>query len=273
MTTPAFHELNNTQIEAFQRDGALSLPGVFSPWIDRLSRGVDRLEAEPDRFINENSNIGETGHFWNSYCYWQDIPEFTSFVMESMASSIAAQAMKSRTAQMFHEHLVVKESGTAKDTPWHHDFPYYNLNGTQGISIWIALDPVPADGAVRFVAGSHRWGKLFQPRWFKDGTNYEFDDMDLGTVPDIDADLDNYSILNWACEPGDAVLFDFRTLHGTTAAKLVNRRRGFATRWLGDDMTYVERQVKTSPPFPGINLKTGDRMREDWFPVVWDEAR
>ncbi len=271
MTKPAFHELSDHQIMTFQHAGVLPLPGIFSSWVDQLSAGVDRLEADPGRFINENSKIGETGHFWNSYCYWQDIPEFTKFIMESAAASISAQAMKSKTAQIFHEHLVVKEPGTAKSTPWHHDFPYYNVQGLQGVSIWLALDHVPADAAVQFVAGSHRWGKLFQPRWFKDGSDYGFDDMEMETVPDIDANPGDYSILSWACEPGDAVLFDFRTLHGTTAAEVTNRRRGFATRWLGDDMTYIERTVKTSPPFPDINLKSGDRMREDWFPVIWND--
>jgi len=269
MSKPAFHQLSDEQIESFQRDGALPLRGVFADWVDRLRTGVDRLEADPDRFINENSIEGEEGHFWNSYCNWQDVPEFKDFVESSSTASIAAQAMKSSSAQMFHEHLVVKESGTSKDTPWHHDFPYYNVQGMQGISIWLALDPVSIDACVRFVAGSHRWGKLFQPRWFKDGGDYGFSDMETESVPDIDGKPDDYTVLAWDCEPGDVVLFDFRTLHGTTAAQLTQRRRGFATRWLGDDMTYRERPVKTSPDFPGINLTTGDHMREDWFPTIW----
>ena len=32
----------------------------------------------------------------------------------------------------------------------------------------------------------------------------------------------------------------------------------------------VDRMGETSPPFKGINLKSGDKMREDWFPVVWN---
>ncbi len=273
MGEPAFHALSEDQVSTFQRDGALVLPGVLAPWVDSISDGVARLEAEPDKFINENSKIGEDGHFWNSYCNWPDIPEFRSFIEQSPVASIAAQAMASNTAQIFHEHLVVKEPGTAKATPWHHDYPYYSIEGKQALSVWLALDSVPADGAVRFVAGSHRWGRLFQPRWFKDGCGYGYDDMELDNVPDIDAeqaaDPSTYRILNWACEPGDAVLFDFRTLHGTSDAKLEHRRRGFATRWMGDDVAYRERPVKTSPDFPGIDLKTGDRMREDWFPVIW----
>ena len=35
------------------------------------------------------------------------------------------------------------------------------------------------------------------------------------------------------------------------------------------DVIYFERGGKTSPPFDSINLKTGDKMREDWFPKVF----
>ncbi|HHB80793.1 MAG TPA: phytanoyl-CoA dioxygenase, partial [Aliiroseovarius sp.] len=26
---------------------------------------------------------------------------------------------------------------------------------------------------------------------------------------------------------------------------------------------------RTSPPFPGHGMKPGERLREDWFPVIW----
>jgi hypothetical protein len=38
---------------------------------------------------------------------------------------------------------------------------------------------------------------------------------------------------------------------------------------VGDDVTFLERPGRTSPPFPGINQQSGERLREDWFPVVW----
>ena len=40
-------------------------------------------------------------------------------------------------------------------------------------------------------------------------------------------------------------------------------------RFLGDDIKYIDRGGPTSPPFDGINLKTGNMMREDWFPKVF----
>ena len=32
---------------------------------------------------------------------------------------------------------------------------------------------------------------------------------------------------------------------------------------------YIDRGGETSPPFTNINLKSGDALRTDWFPVVW----
>jgi len=70
-------------------------------------------------------------------------------------------------------------------------------------------------------------------------------------------------------QPGDAVLFDFRALHGAGGNVARQRRRAFSTRWLGDDVRYVERPGRTSPPFPGHDMRAGQRLREDWFPVLW----
>ncbi|MCB1718250.1 MAG: phytanoyl-CoA dioxygenase, partial [Candidatus Competibacteraceae bacterium] len=60
------------------------------------------------------------------------------------------------------------------------------------------------------------------------------------------------------------------TLHGAPAtAELSTRRRGFATRWLGDDAVYAARPWPTSPPFDGIEVKPGQPVRHPDFPVVW----
>ncbi len=41
-------------------------------------------------------------------------------------------------------------------------------------------------------------------------------------------------------------------------------------RFIGDDIKYIDRGGRTSPPFEDINLKTGDILREDWFPRVFN---
>jgi ectoine hydroxylase-related dioxygenase (phytanoyl-CoA dioxygenase family) len=63
--------------------------------------------------------------------------------------------------RIFHEHVLVKEPKTSESTSWHHDQPYYCVDGEQVCSIWLPLDPVPKESGLEFVAGSHLLGKMF----------------------------------------------------------------------------------------------------------------
>ena len=89
-------------------------------------------------------------------------------------------------------------------------------------------------------------------------------------VPDPDAE--HMPILEWDMEPGDAVAFTYRTLHGARSNEGTDRRRAFSLRFVGDDVRVVERPGPTSPPFPDHGMAPGERLRTDWFPVVWSRG-
>ncbi len=262
-------DITDDKVAAYRRDGVICLRGRFADWLETVEQGIERNMAEPGPIATEHKLDDGRGRFFEDYCNWDRIPEYRDFVRNSPAAATAARFMGSETVQIFHEHVLVKEPGTTKATVWHHDLPYYSVQGSQNISIWLALDPVPEAVTLNFVAGSHRWGKLYYPRLFDDGSNYAYKGGRYETVPDIDAAPGDYRILSWELEPGDAVLFDFLTLHSAPGNPCLGRRRGFSTRWLGDDACYTLRPGRTSPPYPEIGLQEGDRMREDWFPVVW----
>lgn len=258
--------INENQIADFQTDGAVVIRNVFADWVSVMAEGIELNMTSPGPYANENA-VTE-GRFFDDYCNWTRIPEFEQVVRESPAGELAARAMQSKTAQFFHDHVLVKEPGTPKPTPWHQDSPYYFVEGKQTASIWIPLDPV-RDASLRFIAGSHKWNKMVRPvSWSDDSDFYQSDD-EWTPVPDPDADPATNKVLEWQMEPGDAVLFDFRTAHGARGNMGTTRRRALSLRWVGDDALYVERPGRTSPPFPGHDMVTGQRMRQDWFPVVW----
>ena len=269
-------DVDTNDVETFQRDGVVLLPGIFTEWVDRLRAGLQRNLEDPQQFAFpcESNPAGAPGRFFDSYCNWQLIPEYLDFVSHSAAASLAGQFMGGHSAQFFHEHAFLKAPGTQRATPWHQDLPYYCVDGNHTASVYVSLDSADADVAVQFVKGSHRWGKLFYPRIFEDGSS--FNDNQPGTglepVPDIEADRSSYDIAAWSLEPGDAIIFDYRTLHGTGDATVKSLRRAFSTRWLGDDATYCERAGETSPPYSNHGMRHGERMREDWFPVLWRRA-
>jgi len=42
----------------------------------------------------------------------------------------------------YHEHVLTKDPGTSKETPWHHDQSYYPVDGQNLVSLWIPVDAV-----------------------------------------------------------------------------------------------------------------------------------
>ena len=253
-------------IETFRRDGAVVLRELFADHVEALREGVARNMAEPGPHAAENLHEGEEGRFFDDYCNWSRIPPFERAARDPAVAGTAAALMGASRVQLFHDHVLVKEPGTAKPTPWHQDGPYYFVDGRQSVSFWVPLDPV-RDASLRLVRGSHRWEKPVEPRrWLADTSFYPDPDAYM-PVPDPDAE--GMDVVEWEMEPGDAVAFDFRTLHGARGNEGATRRRAFSLRLVGDDATYVERPGPTSPPFPGHGMKPGERLREDWFPMVW----
>ena len=252
-------------VETFQRDGVVLVKGLWKDWVPQIAAGIERNMADPGPYGAENLKPGEAGRFFDDYCNWERIPEFRDVIYHSGVAQVAASLMQSPRVQMFHDHVLVKEPGTAKPTPWHQDGPYYFVEGRQTISFWSPVDPV-REASLRCVAGSHLWPKEVLPkRWLSDTSFYPDPDKYM-PVPDPDAE--GMQIMEWAMEPGDAVAFDYRTLHGARGNDSGTRRRAFSLRLVGEDARYVDRPGRTSPPYPGHGMVAGQRLREDWFPVL-----
>jgi len=257
--------VDDATVAAFRRDGAAVVRGAFGDWIATLRDGVARNMAEPSSDVRIYD--GGEGRFFGDYCNWARIPEYRRFAFESPASRIAARLMGSRSVRLFHEHVLVKEPGAEVPTPWHQDQPYYCVDGAQSCSLWIPLDPVDRATSPEFVAGSHDWGRFFRPERFNK-TPLNADDR-LEPVPDIDAHRDDYRILGWDLEPGDAIAFTFRTLHGAPANRHRDRaRRAFSLRMVGEDATFARRAGVTSPPFREVALAHGAPLDGPEFPLL-----
>ncbi len=96
--------------------------------------------------------------------------------------------------------------------------------GAQTVSFWSPLDPVK-EASLRCVAGSHRWPKEVLPkRWLSD-TSFYADPEKYMPVPDPDAE--GMDVREWQMEPGDAVAFNYLTLHGARGNETAARRRAF----------------------------------------------
>lgn len=258
--------ITQEHIDSFQRDGVAFIRGLFDGYVETIREGIEENLVCPGEYAAENLVDGENGRFFDDYCNWSRIRAFERVIRDSPAAAVAADLMGSQRVQLFHDHVLIKEPGTSKHTPWHQDAPYYFVDGVQNVSFWAPMDPVNT-ASLRCVAGSHQWKKMVLPtRWLANDEFYP-DSDEYQPVPDPDAQ--GMDIREWQMQPGDAVAFAFATLHGARGNESCKRRRAFSLRFVGDDARYVNRPGPTSPPFPGHGMLPGDRLREDWFPVLY----
>jgi hypothetical protein len=254
----------------FTRDGAVVLRGVLGPtWLELLADGVEYNRLHPSPWAHWYTDEDEAVGFWTDYVTWPTVEAYRRVAFESGLAPIAGALMRSSTVRFFHDHVLVKEPGATEATPWHHDDPYYCVDGMQNVSMWIALDPVPAASGLRFIAGSQRWGRRFVPRRFLDHVPYGSADDRFELLPSDDELLDGRTVVGWDVEPGDVIAFHYRTLHGAPGNATTSRRRAVSLRWLGDDVTFGERPWTVSPPYEPDGLVVGGPLDGDpRFPLV-----
>ncbi|HEX5782125.1 MAG TPA: phytanoyl-CoA dioxygenase family protein, partial [Solirubrobacteraceae bacterium] len=139
----ADRDLDDTA-RAFRRDGACVVRGLLDEReVARLREGVEENLASPSERALEGGGDAGAGRFFEDFRNWTRIAAYEEVLRSSRLGEVAAALMGSSTARLHHDHLLVKEPGTTIRTPWHQDQPYYNIDGSDTVSFWIPLDPVP----------------------------------------------------------------------------------------------------------------------------------
>lgn len=261
-------DITTEERETFWRDGVVCLRGMFdADWIERMGEAVDDAISRPGPMAL-NLDQGMKGKFHGDSFVWTWQEDFRDFIFNSPAPQIARQVLGAeQRVTLFFDTLLVKEPGSDAVTPWHHDQPYWPIEGNQVCTVWTPFDPVTRQsGAVEYLVGSHRWGKRFQPRSFT-GDNRYGNTMD--PMPDIEAERDRHEFVVYETEPGDCLVHHGLIVHGAPGNSDVStRRRALAARYCGDDATYrPEGSFQPLIREPGI--PSGAPLECDLFPRVW----
>lgn len=257
-------------VEAYRRDGFVVLRGVVPrETLALLAVGVEKNMASPSDWTNDYTPKGAGGRFFDDYVSWQRIDEFKNPALKGALPEIAGALMGTRRPRFFHEHVLVKEPGTVTPTPWHHDDPYYGIDGLDNVSLWVPLDAVPEAIALRCLRGSHATGRRFIPNRFKDDSPYVTNAQGFQLMGDPARWWADPGVQACPAEPGDVVAFHFRTLHAAPGTENhLARRRVVSFRYVGDDARWAHRPWTTSPPFPDAGLAPGDVPDEARFPTI-----
>jgi ectoine hydroxylase-related dioxygenase (phytanoyl-CoA dioxygenase family) len=257
-------------VDAYARDGVVCVRGVLdAAEVATAERAIETVLDQPGPLAQVASAAEDPGRFTEDFCRWSQVPDIEQLARRSRVPAIAAALMATPRVRLYHDHVLVKEGGTRQRTPWHQDQPYYNVDG-RGVSAWIPVDPVPEGGCLELVATTHR-GPWLMPRTFLSGEAKWFPDGALAELPDVEADRDAFDIRRYELQPGDAIFFDFLTVHGAPGFPFAGRRRVLSLRYLSEEARHAPRRWRTSPPFDGLELELADGapMEHPLFPVVW----
>lgn len=264
------HPITSAEMASFDEDGVVCLRNPLGQgWLERLQRATDEIISQRWGTI-EYSAAGRPGRFVSGLFMWRFHPVFRDFVYRSPAAAIAGEIMRSAKINVLFDHLLVKEPGTLEPTLFHHDEPFWPVAGSQVCTVWTALDPVTLPtGGLLYVAGSHTWPERFRPYPPFSPEIARRRNMDLPDCSTFLKERGEYRTVSWDMEPGDCLVFNARVIHGSSGnSSSTTRRRGFATRWCGDNVTFIDDNFVLDLPEPA-GLATGDPLDSDLFPVIW----
>lgn len=267
MITPA-------QRRAYAEDGVVCLRQVFDRrWLTVAAQAIEHGRAHPGPMYLDYSRDTKPRSYETDFWVWQGNPAMRELIFESPAAEIAGRLMGVESVMLVTDNWLVREAGAVNRAPWHHDGPYFDLDGRWCV-IWLGLEPVGHGEGVVFLRGSHRWRRHFMPESFAGAGPKGALVPPYEPTPDFGLELGRYDPIEFALEPGDVLVFDSLTVHGAPnprpPARTIRRytlrlaegtaryrRRG---PWTKDMTDYLEERY---------GLREGGPYRCALLPLLW----
>lgn len=210
-------KLTDEQIASYNRDGFLTVPGVFAAEAAALQNEAARLMTLTALMDSNNIRCRWQNHAETGECRFDcfdpviDIsPVCERVARDERLSSMAAQ-LYGEPAFLFKDKLIFKPSG-AKGYDMHQDFISFPGFPESFLTVIVAIDPSDAaSGATEVFPGVHQKGYL-SPR---DGMYHQLDEnlVDLSTGVTLDL------------QPGDVAFFSGFTPHRSAPNTSPHSRR------------------------------------------------
>lgn len=262
--------VDEAAIAAIEADGVVCLRNFLAASeMPAIHEGCNEALRAP---TSQAQSIGDDGgpSFFYDFNVSDRIEAFRRLRDDTAMADIAMQLMRSSTVVRYFDNLFIKDAGGGAASPWHEDASFQRVTGRDSVNFWVAFDPVPRQTALQYLAGSHlRDEPIYLMGHFDDGDDYDGivtrNRVPSRPVEELGAE---YERVWWDLEPGDALVWFHRTLHGAPANTLPISRRAIAYIWVGDDAYYDASPGYIDPDFVDPNLADGNRFVSQRFPKV-----
>jgi len=135
---------------------------------------------------------------------------------------------------MWAVHFWYKEPKNGKYLPWHQDEAYWPMEPKKNVTCWIALGPTfEANGCLRVIPGTHR------EEWEHAAMNDAASAFGKGMKSD---DVDESRAVSLEMNPGEVVIFNEKTVHGSNPNVSDIARVALSVRFTSPEVKFLTEQ-------------------------------
>lgn len=253
--------LNKDQLEFYQENGFIKIENALtSEEILELSEYL--AEAMNQEAGGRSVRTGENGGSYYKVLnqkvnLWRDHGGMSRYSFHPKLAQMAMELSGANGIRVFHDHGLWKMPGDSKPTAWHQDFPYWPMEQSGALSVWIPLHDVDEhNGCMMFVPGSHKIGKLTG--------------VDLANPQDIfdeikGTELEKTKPVKVPLKKGSVTFHDGLTFHFAHANHSDQPRRVLAIIYMPDGTIY---NGKSHLVTDDAGLEAGKPFTGGLFPLV-----
>ncbi|MHC4092883.1 MAG: phytanoyl-CoA dioxygenase family protein [Planctomycetota bacterium] len=270
--------ITEEQKRTYEEDGVVCLRDLFDEhWLEVAHQAIEHGRANPGPMYLDYSEDTKPRTYETDFWVWQDNDAMRRFIFESPAASAAGALMDVGSVMLVTDNWLVREAGAVNRAPWHHDGPYFDLDGRWCV-LWMGLEPVgPGEGVV-FLKGSHKWQRHFMPESFTGSGPKGALVAPYESTPDFSQELDHHEVLEFRLAPGDCLYFDRLTVHGApNPAPAARSSRRFTFRLADGAARYRPRGPWTRDMTDFLEarhgLVEGGPYCCDLLPILWRSDR
>ena len=132
----------------FLEDGVVLVRGLLRGHLPLLESAIQAVVDKPSVMgANYGDKDNPESSFFSDYNNWRRHADVAKMVRLPEVVDTVRTLLDSDSLRIFHDHVLVKH-GKAKETPWHHDQPYYLVDGPRNCSVWITPDKVSVENSL-----------------------------------------------------------------------------------------------------------------------------
>jgi hypothetical protein len=212
--------LNATQVELFDREGFVVVPGVFSP--DEVAVLLESVE-EGARFSGHESTVEDASGRKSKLALWTDVQQDVFGAVSTSPRLVdGARILLREDVYHWHSKIMLKEPGSGGAWEWHQDYGYWYGDGCpypRMLSAMVAIDHATREnGCLKMLVGSHQLGRLDH------GTVGEQTGISADRLRALEPLFEERYL---EAEPGSVVFFHCNTLHASEANLSARPRRAY----------------------------------------------